>query len=158
MEDRIEEIKFHLSAAEGPDRQAGIHMWEAARLIWEEVDSGTSRRELAREIGKSHTHVRYMYNCWDLVGRKTDGDLPNFNEVYHSSEVRGENEDTEPSERKRGREPEDHSAHGLVMTITGALGELTGNPAFWPLMTDEDWALISEVPAVIDALMRDSGR
>jgi len=160
--DRVAEIKRHLAAAEGPDRDASIHMWEAARLIWEEIDSGKSRRALGQEIGKSHTHVRYMFNCWDIVGRKIGGkpeDLPQFSEVYHSTEVRGE-----PSEgsgdgqgNKRRREPPDHTAHGLVMSASESIDGLARNPPYWVLLTEEDWTVLRELPAVIDALIADAG-
>lgn len=164
MADRIEEIKYHLAAAEGPDRQSSHHMWVAAQLIWEEIEEGKSRRQLAQEIGKSHTHVRYMYNCWDLVGRKVmtgEADteaLPNFNEVYHSTEVRGDPDEQGRGEgKRRERELDDHSAHGLAMKAASVINELASNPAFWPLMTEEDWMVIRELPAVIRSMLRESG-
>jgi len=163
--DRIAEIRKHEAIAERNDSTTSHHRWIAAQLIWEEVNEGKSRRQLGQEIGKSHTHVRYMYNCWDLVGRKlggidADGGLPNFNEIYNSVEVRGDPESggDGPTGKHRRREPEDHSAHGLVMAASVALGELAANPAFWPLLTNEDWALVFELPAVIDGFLRDAGK
>lgn len=163
MDGRIEKIKHHLAAAEGPDRQASHHLWVASQLIWEEVEAGTSRRQLAQEIGKSHTHVRYMYNCWDLVGRKvmtgaadTEA-LPSFNEVYHSTEVRGDSDQGSGDGKRREREVDDHSAHGLTSRAATAINELASNPAFWPLMTEEDWMVIREIPAVIRSMIRESG-
>lgn len=163
--DRVGQIIEHEAIADRNDATTSEHKWIAAQLIWEEVTEGASRRELGRQIGKSHTHVRYMFNCWDLVGRKlggldADGGLPSFNEIYNSVEVRGDpGEGSGQSGGKhRRREPEDHSAHGLVMAASGAISELSDNPAFWAVMTDEDWAIIRELPAVIEAFLRDSGR
>jgi len=162
-EARVAEIKSHLEAAEVPNREASTHMWIAARLIWEEVESGKSRRALGDEIGKSHTHVRYMYNCWSVVGLAHPGtkpeDLPPFNEVYHSTEVRGDPESApegEAGQRKRP-EPPDHTAHGHVMAAAEAIDALLRNPAYWPLLTNDDWVILRELPAVIDGLLTDSG-
>jgi len=163
--DRVEEIRKHEAIADRNDATTSEHRWIAAQLIWEEVNEGKSRRQLGQERGKSHTHVRYMFNCWDLVGRKlggldADGGLPSFNEIYNSVEVRGDPGEGsgKGSAGGRHREPEDHSAHGLVMTASGAISEIADNPAFWAVMTDEDWIIIRELPAVIRALLRDSGR
>jgi hypothetical protein len=163
--DRIAEIKRHLSIAEGDERTVSAHRWEAARLIWEEIEEGKSRRELAREIGKSHTHVRYMYNCWDLVGRKLvvsggSDALPNFQAVYMSDEIRFPEDDEhkaqERHQRQREREQEDHTAHGLVMRAANAVDSLARNSAYWPLLTDDDWDVLRAIPPTIRALIRES--
>jgi len=159
--ERIAAIKQHLEAAEVPNKLASFHMWSAAMLMWEEVDNGKSRSALGREIGKSHTHVRYMYNCWDVVGRKLGGkieDLPPFNEVYHSTEVRGDPESAPESTERQRREAPDHTAHGQVMAAANALNALATNPAYWPLLDDGDWMILSELPAVIESILRDAGR
>ena len=163
---RIEEIKSYLKAAEREERKSSHSYWRAAELIWEEVTAGTSRRALATEIGKSHTHVRYMYNCWDMVGRKIEGDLPNFNTVYNSAEIRGEHDpdgdggdggDREGGHRRRGQEPEDYSAHGLVMQASNAIDALARNRAFHQLLTPDDIAVLRELQPIIRALLRDLG-
>lgn len=169
--ERIEEIRKHEAIADRQEHLTSMHRWMAAELIWEEVTSGTSRRELATEIGKSHTHVRYMFNCWDMVGRKMiDGvkshtDLPNFNTVYNSAEVRGEHDpdggeegEREGSHRRKGQEPDDYSAHGLVMAASNSVDALARNRAYWPLLTDDDIAVLRELMPVIRALIRDIGR
>jgi hypothetical protein len=165
MMNRIEEIKRQLAAAEQNEKKASHSYWRAAELVWEEVTAGTSRRSLATEIGKSHTHVRYMFNCWDMVGRKIEGDLPNFNTVYNSAEVRGDHDpdggedgEREGSHRRKGHEPDDYSAHGLVMQASNSIDALARNRAFWALLTDDDIALLRELQPVIRALIRDIGR
>lgn len=160
---RIEEIKRLEKIADRHDKASSDHRWQAAELIWEEVTEGTSRRELAESIGKSHTHVRYMFNAWDMVGRKIDGDLPDFNQVYNSNEIRGT---SEPGELEggtgggdRSREPgPDYTAHGHVVSAANAIDALARNRAFWPLLTDDDIAIIRELPDIIDGLLRDIGR
>jgi hypothetical protein len=166
MLSRITEIIKHESIADRNDHFTSQHRWAAAQLIWEEIDEGNSRRGLAQEIGKSHTHVRYMYNCWDIVGRKLELDgevvhskLPNFNDVYHSVEVRGDPESSAEGDggSRKLREAPDHTAHGHVMAAASAIDALLRNPAYWPLLTDDDWVIIRELPAVIDGLLTDSG-
>lgn len=86
--------------------------WEAAHLYWQEVQSGRTKADLAREIGKTQMHVMYMYRCWDYirqVGVPRDGDafryaaIKDFNEVYHSDEVR---KPADRKQRKPGRDGE----------------------------------------------------
>lgn len=168
---RVEQIKTYLTIAEREEKKSSLNYWEASRLIWEEVTAGTSRRSLATSIGKSHTHVRYMFNAWDMVGRK-DGlpieQLPNFNTVYNSAEIRGDydpdggdggdDEERQGSHRRRGQEPEDYSAHGLVMQAANSLDALHRNKAYIPLLTDEDKTLIRELMPVLRALIHDIGR
>jgi hypothetical protein len=165
--DRIEEIKRCLLVAEGDEHVASVHRWKAARLIYDEVRSGTSRRELGSRIGKSHTHVRYMYNCWDIVGRKlqvsgSPDTLPNFQAIYMSDEVRGDSGE-EPDggktgsrrERRRRREDSalDTSAHGLVKSAAVAVNAIAQNPAYWPLLTDEDIEILRAIPPAVRAIL-----
>jgi hypothetical protein len=82
---RVEQIKFLESAGE----RCQV---EAARLITVELDSGTSAKQLAAEIGRSRAHVMYMARAWELwqQGGCHHGDT-SFSEVYHSPEVRSPN-------------------------------------------------------------------
>ena len=91
---RVEEIIFHEVEAEKLEadatklgQEADGHRWEAARLIFEEISSGKSQRQLAREIGKSYEHVRIMAKTWNIFG-KCQPRLA-FNVAYHSPGVRG---------------------------------------------------------------------
>jgi len=169
MADRIEQIKRHLAKADGDESAISVHRWAASKLIWEEVQSGTSRRALADAIGKSHTHVRYMYNCWDLVGRKLDvsgtsDSLPNFQAIYASDEIRGTEDgdsDSQPGSGKRKRKPDeqmDYTTHGLVVQAANAIDALARNRAHWPLLSEDDLALLRAIPPQVRALLRDSTR
>jgi hypothetical protein len=167
--DRVEEIKRHEAIADREDSRTSEHRWEAARLIWEEItEAGTSRRALADQIGKSHTHVRYMFNCWDIVGRKLvvsggSGSLPNFNTVYTSEEIReshDENIDEHGAKARRGRysdgdQSPSYAAHDLVVQAVNAIDSLTRNPPYWPLLTDDDMDLLRGLPAASRALLKD---
>lgn len=168
--DRVAEIKRHEAIADRDDAKTSEHRWKAAELIWAEITDGKSRRALAGEIGKSHTHVRYMFNCWDMVGRKLvvsggASALPNFNTIYTSEEVREsaeENVEEAGHKARRGRysdqDQTDYSASGLVAQAYEAIGSLRRNPAYWPLLTEDDRTRLRELPGSIRALIRDSSR
>jgi hypothetical protein len=168
--DRIAEIKRCLLVADGDEKIVSKHRWKAAKLIWEEVKDGKSRRELGEEIGKSHTHVRFMYNCWDMVGRKllvSAGldSLPNFQAIYTSDEVRGTSDSDEHKEgsgsRKRepGKDPRsEYTAHGLVVQADNAIDALLRSPAYHQLISDEDIVILRKLPAEIRSLIRKCGR
>jgi hypothetical protein len=68
------------------DRTADSMRWDAAHLIAEELkETGKSQRQLAREIDKSHTHVRKMALVWRLHGNQVStGAVPaeSFNKMY----------------------------------------------------------------------------
>lgn len=87
------------------EREADDAQWEAARLIAEELAEGKSQRQLAREIGKSQGHVRFMNRCWTLRGEYYSiHPRPSFGEFYNSSFVRAAEEKAE-SEPVREPEP-----------------------------------------------------
>ena len=158
MDGRIE--KIHSSRPPRASTWPASRLWVASPFIWEEVEAGTSCRRPAREIGQSR--VRYCTDCWDLVGRKVmtgeaDRGSASFDEVYHSTEVRGDSDQGSGDGKRREREVDDHSAHGLTSRAATAINELASNPAFWPLMTEEDWMVIREIPAVIRSMIRESG-
>jgi hypothetical protein len=81
MIDRVQEI-IRL------EKNAEVNQWEAARLISEELADGKSQRQLAQEIGKSQTHVRYMAKTFEIFG-ENHGVHGSFDLAYHSPEVRG---------------------------------------------------------------------
>jgi hypothetical protein len=97
---RVEAIIYNERAADELQAKADEHHWEAARLIAEELDTGTRQRELARQIGKSRIHIQRMIKCWNV---REGGSLGSrsFNQVYHSPEVRG----PAPQEPSRELEP-----------------------------------------------------
>jgi phage N-6-adenine-methyltransferase len=68
------------------------HQWEAARLIWEELDEGIrSQRDLGEAIGKSQQHVGRMAKVWELWITDTLGsERPPFCEVYR--DLKGESD------------------------------------------------------------------
>ncbi len=162
--DVISEIKMHLARADGDQKIVSVHRWEAARLIWETVMAGWSRREIAEKIGKSHTHVRYMYNCWDMVGRKLTvsgpEDLPDFNEIYNSEEVRGIQRQEQPQaaesqERRQPREQTgpDNTAQGLVEQARQAIRSLHDNPGFDVGLSREEACRLNDLIPMIRAIL-----
>jgi hypothetical protein len=173
---RTERIIRLESEADRKDSHTSELRWEASQLIWEEVSEGTSRRGLAQLIGKSHTHVRYMFNCWEVAGRKlrVSGDmnsLPNFQTIYMSAEVRG---DYDPDgaddggkdrarDRKKGKgrdgEPErDYTASGLVATAANAVNSLAKNRAYWALLSEDELTVLRAIPPTVRGILRESGR
>lgn len=70
------------------EREADDAQWEAARLITEELAAGKSQRQLAREIGKSLSHVHYMAKCWKLSVHYSEHSYASFSEFYNSPLIR----------------------------------------------------------------------
>lgn len=68
------------------------YQWEAARLIWEELDEGLrSQRDLAEAIGKSQTHVSFMSKLWNLwITDYFGNQRPPFAESYR--DLKGESD------------------------------------------------------------------
>ena len=65
MEDRVQQIIKLEAEADQAEATASEIRWEAARLIWEELQSGKPQRQLAREIGKSQGHVSKCSAMWE---------------------------------------------------------------------------------------------
>lgn len=84
---RVDQIIYIEAQADKLEEDVNSLRWQAAELIWQELDSGKSQRQLASEIGKSATHVNHMAKTWRVCLGKHP--LPPFNEAYHSPEVRG---------------------------------------------------------------------
>jgi hypothetical protein len=103
--------------------------WEAARLISEELADGKSQRQLANEIGKSHTHVQHMAKAWEWQLKLPPSDRPPFNELYNSPEVRGQSaakpKSVPPAEPPPSYEPE-------PSTSVTAEPAWTSEPAYEP--------------------------
>lgn len=86
------------------ERKERERRWEAARLISEELASGTTQRALAAAIHKSKTHVLRMDRCWKIFGEGERYLKVPFNEAYNSTEVRGEPKPKADSEEKATEE------------------------------------------------------
>lgn len=165
--DRIIKIKGYVRIADASEARASEHNWMAAELIWEEIDSGTQQKVIAREIGKSEAHVSFVKRCWELRVIKTGleeftyGDLGSFYEFYNSAEVRGESADRERGDGGNGgdrRKPSgDYTASGLVTQAYTAIDALERNRAHHQLLTEEDLERLRELPARIRALLRTIG-
>lgn len=88
MVSRIDQIIEHESAAAKLEiKAADDHKWEAARLIAEELASGTTQRALAKAIGKKRPHIQRMLYCWERRGSLRI--QQSFNAFYNSEIVRG---------------------------------------------------------------------
>ena len=87
---RVAEIIEHEKAADGDEAAIEEHRWAAARLIWEELEGGTTKTELAERIGKSRTHVLFASRCWDLVRDSGYVTMPRYSDLYHSDDVRAD--------------------------------------------------------------------
>ncbi len=84
--DRIAQIRELEAGAARDEAEANRKRWEAARLIAEELQTGKSTRVLAKEIGKSHTHVVRMAGVWRATasGNQVSTTLLPFNRLYKS--------------------------------------------------------------------------
>ena len=72
-------------AVDADRRAADADRWAAAELIAAELGTGKSQRQLGREIGKSHTHVRIMAQTWRAYGGKQLSTGESFNAFYRSA-------------------------------------------------------------------------
>ncbi len=168
---RVEEIVALQQAAAGPEADASARRWAEAKLIYEELEV-KSYRILSAEIkaaggSGSIGHLQRMYRAWWIMVVQPGieygdfGDMPPFNRVYDSEEVRDGAPDRERRPRKRqvsqphGRNREqddDYSGHGLVTQAHRALSLLANNPAFLPLLSDSDWATIRALWPLLETI------
>ena len=152
------------------EKASSADRWRAAQLIHGQLEHKTFRK-LSEDIktagGKgSIGHLERMKKCWEIVGSvqweafKDDfAQYPNFTTIYQSDEIRGEGEGDKGGDRKRkGSDQEDFSAHCLAQAASDAVASLAENPAFWPLLTDEDLEMLRETKDTLRALIRDVGR
>jgi hypothetical protein len=121
--DRIEEIIRLEKVADQRDKISSADRWRAAELIHAEIADGKTQSALAREIGQSQSHVRYMMRCWDTViikGRLEFDDyehLPIFAKIYNSPDVRGADE---PAEAQATDKPQ-RNQHSRIPPTTARL-------------------------------------
>ena len=160
--DRVEQIRKALNTIDGEGIEYDELRWQAARGIWEEVDSGKSHRQLGQEIVKSHVYVGWYAKCWALVKDTYDeGHLPPFADIFYSTEVRGEGfkrkkDPKQDDGRKRNsrkdqgddEEKPDPKVLGsswiaLAMENLRLLEEW---PAAWEFLTAEDLQTLSRIP------------
>lgn len=159
--DRIEQIKQALNTIDGEGVEYDQLRWQAAKGIWEEVDSGKSHRQLGQEIFKSHVYVGWYAKCWSLVKDAYDeGHLPPFADIFYSTEVRGEGykRKKEPKQsdgrknRKKadeGDEPEEDPkvlGSSWIHLAMENLRLLEEWPAAWEFLSAEDLATLSRIP------------
>jgi hypothetical protein len=113
--DRVADIIATWAQADGLEADVNALRWRVAEMITAELADGKSQRQLAREIGKHHSHVGRMAKCreWRL---KSPEPAP-FNEVYNSPEVRKPHALRSGSEGSGGRQaPRD--TYGRFKTAT----------------------------------------
>jgi hypothetical protein len=178
----VEKIKKLEAEADKLSAEYESNRWEAARLISEELASGMSQRELARQIGKSDTHVIRMRKCWEAKCNPRVADNRTFNEVYHSTEVRGEpkpkpepepEKRPEPEERRRQRpEPDDdweeekgkrkeeqeekeknQTANGWALKITASVDMLHQYNTLWGDLSDGSLERLEESITKIETII-----
>lgn len=160
---RVEQIKKALNTIDGEGVEYDELRWQAAKGIWEEVESGKSHRQLGQEIVKSHVYVGWYAKCWAIVKDAYDeGHLPAFSDIFYSTEVRGEGfkrkKDPKPDDgRKRGNkkgdteddeEKEDPKVLGSrwISQAMEGLRLLEEWPVAWEFLTDEDLRNLSRIP------------
>jgi len=90
---RIRELEAEADQTEGRTDEL---RWNAARLYAEELEAGTSSRDLAEAVGKSHTHVLRMRAIWREHGpgyerRKPGVSGAPFSRIYYATKVPIEN-------------------------------------------------------------------
>lgn len=132
-EERIARIIELEGTAIRPERIASATRWETAHLYWDEHDSGTSQSAIAKRVEKSQPHISYMTKAWETIALIFSGDyesLPEFAEVYRSSDVRGQSAGGE-RRKESGREPRvrpPENIHEWVPRACGVLAKIGTYP------------------------------
>lgn len=159
--DRIAEIIDHIKLADRSEATASEHNWAASQLIWEETHDkkGRTQKEIAAAIGKSETHVSFMKKCWKVKVIDTGIEgfslraLGSFYDMYNSEQVRGEASGggggSGHKGNKREHEPgeqelDENTARGAITKAANLLYMLRKNPAYWPMLTDDDIVTLRE--------------
>ena len=83
--------------------------WRQAQIVWEQVKAGSSRLSLARDTGKSASHINVLFRVWD--SRSAVNAPVTFAEAYRMAD---RNVDT----------PEEASALNDANRAASALGKL----------------------------------
>src|SRR5258708_7724800 len=63
-------------------KQSEEHQWRLAELTWTVVETGTSRRQWARDVGMSSSHANYLFRVWERWGDAHTGVRPTFWDAY----------------------------------------------------------------------------
>lgn len=134
-EERIARIIELEGTAVRPEKIASATRWETAHLYWDEVKSGTSQSSIAKRVEKSQPHISYMCKAWDTIALIFSGDyesLPEFAEVYRSSDVRGQSAGGE-RRKESGREPRPRprppeTVHEWVNRVCGLAAKIRAYP------------------------------
>lgn len=162
--DRVTDIIEHEKAADATASTESAHRWRAAHLIFQEIEDGQTKTALGELIGKSKTHVLYMYRCWERVGRKFPdtplGELPVFSKIYSSTEVRGEPEKVR--ERQSGKrdttaqdsQPDKFSAAAWVLAIDEAVTLLGRHRVTWDSLEPSDIAVLKRIPDRVVSILK----
>ena len=170
---RIQEIVALQKEAEISEKLASVKRWRESKLIWEELADKTYR-QLSGEIkaaggSGSLRHLTLMFRCYQFVvvdhGLEDTAftELPKFNTIYHSDEVRGESDQKESDtgsspERKRGHDREDFSADGLAETAANAIDSIVRNPAIRDNLTDSGMEMLRQAYDQLRRFWRESSR
>lgn len=172
--DRIARIIELEKASIRRDTTSSTEKWEAAHLIWLELnqDNPPSKAALGEKIGRTPQHVLYMSRCWDnfvakpgieWLGEPDYASLGSFYEVYNSDDVRGKGTNSrkarpEPRETTgKADHSQDFSGHTLVTDAHTALSILSNNPGYWAALSSEDWDMIQAIPDMISRITGDDG-
>jgi len=83
---RIERIRSLEHQAEREEAKAGELHWTAASLVVEELEAGTSQRDLAAEVGKSQAWISQAARAWRRWGADNPGDRPTWNAALQGFE------------------------------------------------------------------------
>ena len=116
---RVEQIVALERQADDLDKQSDDLRWEAARLIVEELEeTKKTQRALAREIGKSHTHVSHMKRAWLLAQEYPDLRKERFQMLYHNPSAISAENGRVPETRRRDENAPVERAGGNQLSAT----------------------------------------
>jgi hypothetical protein len=140
--------------AEDMARESDRLRWQAARLIAEEIAAGRSLRDLGKDIGKSHTHVRRMAAMWDLCGVNQVYTKVPFNKLYRTILY------TKPPSKPLPMQQEIREAIGVSENLIKALDhyiEWLRNPEHDTVAAKQTWPSVRSRLRLLAKLMGRSG-
>jgi len=177
MDSRIARIIELERTAGQREKATSAERWEAASLIWMELQSGKTQQVVADAIGRSQTHVCWASRCWGIVrGYVFDSfeQLQDFGKLYQSDEIRNPKkaeeqrqvEEEEDDDEKRlvgNRKPredtqDDHSIHSIIRSAASVIDGLIEHRAYCQLLTPEDREVLADMAKKVQLLLaRQSG-
>jgi hypothetical protein len=154
--------------AKAATEEAELLRWETARLISEELATGTSQRRLAEQVGLSQPTIFRRKEAWKRYGNVSADERPKFSAACEEANPQGHSpvriaaraavasEDNSggwqprKSATREGEEPDEEAgsatAAALILQMDETLHQLETMPASWRFLEADDIEVLKSVP------------